>query len=248
MIDNIGGENASNRSADFFMKVDDHSHNKSTNINAFSRDERFPKGGTLVQEYDGKIHIYGSVDKIYQMRSPIDVNKFTQISFDLDESEGPRGTVTMCLYEDLHLDAALECSSRCLKLEYGTNLFNLGQIFHDRQTSVQYIRIKQAGVIDTARATPISTLSDILFSTYAEAIVNEKGICVDTNALTVQSTQGVLCTCPDGFVSSNGGKLQRASDTCVSCMFQPACPLDAIHIDASRNAGYCAKVSIRLRD
>jgi len=241
VVNNTSGKKALKRSAYFLMKAENYSHNTSTNSNKKGPDEGFPKGGTLVQEHYENIHIYGSVDKIYQIESPIEANKFTQMSIELKEVAGPAETVTLCLYEGLDLDIALECSSRCRKLEYGMNLFKLSRMFHYREASVQYIRIKQAGVVDSTSTTPISALSNILFSTDAKAIVDENGLCVDTNALTVQSTQGGLCKCLDGFVSSNGGKVQGANDACVSCMFQPACSIDAIHIDASRDAGYCAK-------
>ncbi len=244
MVNKIGGDKTLKRSAYFFMNAENHSHNTSTSINKRGPDEGFPKGGTLVQEHYENILIYGSVDKIYKIESPIEANQFTQMSIELKEVTGPAEAITLCLYEGLDLDIALECSSRCRKLEYGMNLFKLSRMFHYRDTSVQYIRIKQVGGIDSTSTSPISALSNILFSTDAKAIVDENGLCVDTNALTVQSTQGVVCKCLDGFVSSNGGKVQGVHDTCVSCMFQPACSIDANYIDASRDAGYCAKVSI----
>ena len=120
----------------------------------------------------------------------------------------------MCLYESLDVEIASKCPSRCRELEYGMNVFNLGVMFHYRKTSVRYIRIKQAGAVgvESTTITAISSLSKILFSTNAEPTVDENGVCVDSNALTVQSTQGVLCKCLDGFVSSNGGKVQEANE------------------------------------
>ncbi len=200
------------------------------------------QGGILVQEYDSTINLFGSVDKVYQLSDSIIVNKLTMMSFILEQSVEVEQTA-LCFYEDLTMNAIKGCESRCYVPKVGENNINMGNIFHDRETSIQYIRLKQSGTLDTNGEDAKSTISNLHSRTESAAIIDEFGLCIDPNSIVLQSPQGPSCRCLDGFISSNGGKVQSIYDTCVSCFLLPDCPYDATIIETARDNGTCAKVS-----
>ncbi len=200
------------------------------------------RGGILVQEYDETINLFGSVDKVYQLSDPITVNKLTMISFNIEESIEVEQT-SLCFYEDLTLSVMNGCESRCYIPSVGENDVNIGNIFHDRETSIQYMRLKRVGPLDVIVENAKSTVSNLQSRTESTDIFDDFGLCIDPNSVVLQSPQGPSCRCLDGFIASNGGKVQGMYDTCVSCFLLPDCPYDATIIETARENGICAKVS-----
>ncbi len=214
------------------------------NITRSDYDEK--QGGVLVQEYDKTINLVGSVDRLFQLSSAITVNKLTSISFTFNHQSIELEQTSLCFYEDLSVNVINECESRCYSPKVGENDINFGHIFHDRNTTVQYMRLKQIGSLDdTKMENDISTISNLLTRTESATIINDFGLCKDPNSVILQSPQGPSCRCLDGFVSSNGGNVQGLYDTCVSCFLLPECPYDATIIDTARNNGICARVSLQ---
>ena len=59
----------------------------------------------------------------------------------------------------------------------------------------------------------------------AQTFFYENG-CEDINAITSSAGGSTVCTCANGFVSSNGGKIQGQFDTCAACILSQYCRFD----------------------
>ncbi len=213
--------------------------------NITKSDDGGKQGGILVQEYDKTINLFGSVDRLYQLSDAITVTKLTRLSFSFNQSIDLEQT-SICFYEDLTTNVINGCeSTRCYSPKVGENEINMGGIFHDRNTTVQYMKFKRIGSFnDTNTENDKSTVSNLLVETKrTAAIINNFGLCIDPNSVILQSPRGPSCRCLDGFFSSNGGNVQGLHDSCVSCLLRPDCPYDATIMDAVRKTGMCGRVS-----
>ena len=83
-------------------------------------------------QYKSTMGLYGQVDTLFQLSSPVIVNRFTGLSIDLKKEEEVEGTVMICLYEESSLDIAMDCPSRCRNVDNGGNTIYLEEMFHSK--------------------------------------------------------------------------------------------------------------------
>ena len=172
-------------------------------------------GSGISVQIDGTTRLYGNVERLYQLSRNVTVTKFKRMSFTYTHVvQGTRTqNAAICIYEKLN-NSTLEdedCPPLCYTPEEGQNTIDLGGMFHDRITSIQCIGFTQIS--------GISEFRDIyIFSDPEEDLINANDECADPNARRVRRLGPIGCSCMDGYVSSNGGKLQGKYDTCLSCI------------------------------
>ena len=74
---------------------------------------------------------------------------------------------------------------------------------------------------------PESTISAIsMYSGIDINLLDENRNCRDLNAETLNQGGEIVCRCIDTYVSSNGGKIQGALDSCVPCFSSSNCAFE----------------------
>ncbi len=215
-------------------------------------------GGINVQP-DGWTHLYGSTHQVFGLSKSINVNKFTQLQYEhepiisKDQNPGKNETqidihLEVCFYETLEIKDIEECSSRCQEVQVGSDQrIEIGDIFNDRKTSINFIGFKQTNVWhdQTSMSSEYSQLriGQLRFLYDVDKrLRNDNGSCTDKNARIVRGFNNTSsCQCLDGFMASNGGLFQEVYDSCIDCFDHPDCPLDAISLREGET-GACAKV------
>jgi len=183
-------------------------------------------GGVVVTSsaLTGVVTLFGHVHKVFNLTRPIVINKFTRLQCDVSMLKGV-DSVGICLYEDLS-DASEENQDRCHKVQL-SNVIDvaIGQLFNGKQTSIRFI-----GFIQDNSQSPIagkSVVSNISIIQGANTdLLDDDGKCRDTNAKTIGSGNATVCMCVDGYVASNGGKVQGQFDSCIQCILSPTCRFD----------------------
>ena len=83
----------------------------------------------------------------------------------------------------------------------------------------------------------VSFISNIqIFHGDSFDVVDDNGNCKDINADTITNGDEISCMCRDGFLSSNGGKIQGDYDSCVPCILSPFCGFEG---DSCETNGDC---------
>ncbi len=196
------------------MNIEKHGSSDSTEvINAFLQDSErdttcsvHNTSGISVL-MDGRIRLYGDMERFYQLDRNVTVTKFKRISFAftkinpaVDTSES-----VICMHENSRHKPI------CFTVEDGSNSIGLGQLFNDRITSF--------GSISFQHNAGISEFKDFVISSDEEVdLIDASDACTDPNARRVGKLGPTGCLCMDGYSSSNGGKLQGKYDTCLSCL------------------------------
>ena len=196
------------------------------------------RSGVVVQ-LDGSIRLYGSTTRLYRLSQGITVHKFSIMSACSFSQVPPiPQEVSICLFEDLASAVLDNCPSRCFPLEYyDTNVMSLAAAFNSRIATVRFIAFKLEGFRGD------SIIKSLTFSNGTmTSIFDDDDKCVDPNAR--RSTRDG-CVCMDGYASSNGGKIQEAYDSCVDCLTEANCAVDASFVGSgSIDQHLCSKVSI----
>ncbi len=221
-----------------------------------------PELGGVSVHPNGWLHLYGSFTKYFKLSNSIDINKFTQMKIQVhkepfSEERNLDSKLIICLYEDIGKGIKEDCPSRCKEVEISIDqtliptdmlkertLF-LGDMFNSRKTNVNYIVLRQS--YPSSRQSMLSLeytrIEEIRFiDTDVHYITGNR--CLDNNArlLTVQQSKIQTCQCLDGFVASNGGKIQGVYDTCISCLDRPSCDVDSSALGLGKS-DVCANVS-----
>ena len=207
-------------------------------------------GGVIVES--NVINLYGDVRKIFELSSPVTVNKVTnlQLSFsrvaDSAQNIGldSDSAVEVCLYEQRDGDFLWLYYSgdekRCTTITQTNMDIPFGnEFFRNRQASVKYITFKQ--IVDgfgTPRAVSVQFSNVKFVASPLNSQIKNNGKCRDDNA-EPDPIDG-KCTCKFGFVSSNGGReLTNEVDACAQCIEPYGYDGDACFINRGCLNGLC---------
>ena len=173
-----------------------------------------------VYVFDTNIELHGPAQEIFKLAETIPVNTFTRVGYNLTLSREVHN-VGLCLLETLPEQFEIN-AARCLELNPSQNVdVAITDLINGKETDINYIGFTQNATFDES-----STLSSIsIVQGESTSIYDENG-CKDPNALTSGSGNSTVCTCKDGFVSSNGGKKQGEYDICVRCILSTYCSFD----------------------
>lgn len=175
------------------------------------------------------MRIFGETDKIYYFHSPIYIDKYSSISFDIDSYETP-SSFSFCIYEqetDFKSNVTLvEDEERCTALFYeenGTSKVSivLGRLFGYRKTEIKYLRVVQDKG-NNVHFLSSSSKSEVLISNLKierddqPDFSNIECNLYDSHSTPVQEFSMNKCACDDGYISSNGGKIIGGLDKCVT--------------------------------
>ena len=205
------------------------------------------RSGVVVQ-LDGSLALYGSTRRLYRLSRGIIVNKFSTINVTYSTgAHDPQRTqeplqrtqeITICLYDEIDYLDLKNCPSRCFRVnKNGTNVMNLASAFNSRIAIVRYVAFEQEGLRSK------STIDSLIFSNRTmTSIFDDDDKCADPNA---RRSRKVGCVCMDGYASSNGGKVQGQYDTCIGCLSETECSIDASVVGSSSiDKNVCSMVSI----
>ncbi len=222
-----------------------------TNASLIMTSDDSPELGGVSVQVNGWLHLYGSFTKYLKLSNSIDINKFTQMKIQVhkerfSEQSNFNSKLIICLYEDIGKEAMDDCPSRCRELQVGTSqTLLLADMFNNRKTSVNYIVLKQSYPSSSQSMVSLeyTRIGDFRFIDDDVRYI-EDNRCLDNNArlLTLQLSKKQACQCLDGFVASNGGKIQGVYDTCISCLDRPSCALDSSALGLGKS-DVCANVS-----
>ena len=181
-------------------------------------------GGVRIED-EFTMRLFGEVTKAYELSTSITVNRFTRLKCTL-EIVSAWSELGICIFET-ETDLALYAQDHCHTVSVSGEVdFNAGQLMNDRTVDVRFFAFRQK--VMTTAAVPaeisISTLS--FYSGINMSILDENGICRDPNAETVVRGDKITCKCVGAFVSSNGGKIQGALDSCVPCFLSQSCAFE----------------------
>lgn len=175
------------------------------------------------------MRIFGVTDKIYYFHSPVYIDKFSSISFDIESYETP-SSCSFCIYENetefKSNSTLVEDEERCTNLifeENGTSKVSitLGRLFGYRKTEIKYLRIVQDKGNNIHFLTS-SSKSEVLISNLKierdgqTEFSNVECNLYDSHSAPVEDFSMNKCVCDDGYISSNGGKVIGGLDKCVS--------------------------------
>lgn len=175
--------------------------------------------------------IYGDAKVLYKFETPVSVNKYTYLQFDIDIEQMP-DFLEICVYENEsdQKNDLIGTEYRCMNAPTLTQLFdvNLGPLFDFRITSIQFITFRQ-GKYNLPRFAKTVIKNIRVYPGERTPIIDEEGNCSDENAsITVipDDEANIKCMCDDGFVASNGGTLLGEYDTCIRCLGEKFCTFD----------------------
>ena len=102
------------------------SKHRATSLHTFQLpNPGYPHGGIIVREIDDSVSIIGSVDMMYTLSLPLEINTYSRLRVLLDQLEGSTSTAQICLYEEFDTFTLELCPSRCFTLTRGSNDFFL---------------------------------------------------------------------------------------------------------------------------
>ena len=176
----------------------------------------------IVVEVDKSISLFGAAREILNITSPIAINKFTRLQYSVSVGEFLQN-LRFCVFEQFPGDFNTE-GSHCQIVDSSQDVdVAFGDLLNGKQADISFIGLVQEV------ATPLeasSIISDInIIQDESTEIFDENG-CKDINAITSGTGESTVCTCGNGFVSSNGGKKQGQFDTCVPCILSEYCRFD----------------------
>jgi len=200
-------------------------------------------GGVVVKEKD-TIEIFGDTFRAFKLSKTFNFNKNTRLEVNLINLDVALVT-GVCVYETLEDENNLK---QCMQLprKVGQIDINVGSLLNNRRTKIAFIAFTQTGASLLDYGTFIRNIAFVQGAN--TDIVDENGQCTDSNALTEIQNSNTTCICDDGYVSSNGGKVQGELDSCISCVSSPSCFFEgdicSVNIDCDNEIcddGICRK-------
>ena len=176
----------------------------------------------IVVEVDKSFSLFGAAREILNITSPIAVNKFTRLQYSVSVGESSE-IVRFCVFEQFPGDFNAE-GSHCQIVDSSQDVdVAFGDLLNGKQADISFIGLVQE--VETPLEAS-SIISDInIIQDESTDIFDENG-CKDINAITSGTGESTVCTCANGFVSSNGGKIQGQFDACVACILSEYCRFD----------------------
>jgi len=205
-------------------------------------------GGVVVKEKD-TIEIFGDTFRAFKLSKSFNFNKNTRLEVNLINLDVALVT-GVCVYETLEDENNLK---QCMQLprQVGQIDINVGSLLNNRRTKIAFIAFTQTGASLLDYGTFIRNIAFVQGAN--TDIVDENGQCTDSNALTTIQNSNTTCICDDGYVSSNGGKVQGELDSCISCVSSPSCFFEgdicSVNFDCDNEIcddGICRKTDIEL--
>ena len=177
----------------------------------------------IVVEVDKSISLFGAAREIFNITSPITVNRFTRLQYSVSVGEFLQN-LRLCVFEQFPGDFNTE-GSHCKIVDSSQDVdVAFGDLLNGKQADINFIGLVQEVTAPALEASSI--ISDInIIQDESTDIFDENG-CKDINAITSGTGESTVCTCGNGFVSSNGGKKQGQFDTCVPCILSEYCRFD----------------------
>ena len=185
---------------------------------------------------DRMLQLYGNAKPLFILDLPVEVHKFSIMSFSLNAVKAPVSSFFVCLYEDKsgveENETIVGNEYRCTNVtNYGNVEVRIGIFFENRMTEINAISFAQFNDLN-----PTSERSDVMGITFRsddkEPIFNSFGECNDIHAFAIQIDGTLECMCTDQFVASNGGRVLGEYDSCVACL---GCALDGESCNVSRD-------------
>jgi len=175
-------------------------------------------GGVVVKEKD-TIDILGDTFRVFKLFKSFNFNKHTRLEVQLINVDVAL-LMGVCVYETLEDENNLK---QCVQLPsyVGQIDINVGSLLNYRIGKIGFIAFVQTGAALLDNGTSIRKIAFVQGDD--TDIVDENGQCTDQNALTTIQDGNKTCICDDGYVSSNGGKVQGELDSCISCVSSPFC-------------------------
>jgi hypothetical protein len=185
----------------------------------------FDSIGGIRTESKNAIRIFGNVHKLFKLRAPAYVDKYTLLHVELQQVEAFQ-KIRICLYgnqdEVISNSTILADEKRCQNITgNGAIKIHLGDFFSFKIVQVRYFSIlfENDNYFDGE-----AVLSG--FSLRREGLGDYDNFsgtncpALDVNSAVITNSAGRRkCVCIDGFVASNGGKILERYDTCVSTLF-----------------------------
>lgn len=224
--------------------ADNTTENIGVNLLPFDKHNITNVGG-ITTEADGALHLHGDVAILYELQSPIAVNKFVHLKMKLN-SLVTVDTIRVCLYESeedaMGLNVLVGDEYRCNDISTSGNVdINVGGLFEDRITSVTFVSFEQSNGGNPLSGSTL--LSNISFEAKEEmSILDSNNNCIDrwSNKFMGLSEEP-KCLCSSGYVASNGGKFLGVYDSCIKCLPKSLCAFDgeSCTMDRECSLGSC---------
>ncbi len=168
---------------------------------------------------NANLEIYGVTRRSFEPALSISVNKFSGLNFTIGAVEDY--VVKICAWEN-HVD---DFNPYCfVPVETGDVYIDLGKILYGKKTVISFLTFAQN--LDGRGVDSAISISDLTFWYRPNTdIVDDNGVCKDINAHP-QPVGEQKCRCRNGFVASNGGRIQTIMDDCVPCQFSEYCAFE----------------------
>lgn len=176
--------------------------------------------GGITVESNSVVRLYGEMVKILAVTKAVALDKFSRLKFTV---ENPVSEVSICLYEN-DADISRQVVNQCYKAEAGNERnvdIRAGALFSDKKAGVIFVKLEQKELGPVKAEAFISTIS--LSPGKNVDIIDDNGLCKDPNANTLIRSGKTVCQCADSYMSSNGGRIQNKSDSCVHCLISKFC-------------------------
>lgn len=180
-------------------------------------------GGVAV-ESSSLVRLYDDFYEVFALAEALAFNKFTRLKFTV---ECPASDVSICFYEGVK-DISRNTKKQCHNVEASGSQnvdIRVGELLDDKKTNISYIAIAQK-IISLAEDTEAYITAISIYPGENTDIVDENGQCKDINAETLTVGNEIICRCLDGFIASNGGKIQTKLDSCVPCLVSEFCSFE----------------------
>ena len=176
--------------------------------------------GVNVDGISASVHIFGSTIEMLELSDQVTVNKFTRLQYTVAVTESVERS-GLCLFEDLPGEDKVDFS-QCHEVNLSEDVdVPIGELLNGRQVLIHYIAFIQEGLAEAN-----SIISEINIKQDENTDIYDENGCKDVNAITSGSGNSTVCTCTDGYISSNGGKIQGEFDSCVKCVKSDFCLFD----------------------
>lgn len=227
-------------------------------------------GGVIAE--NGVMTLHGNAEKIYELSASHTVNKYSYLTFNFERESNTElnlgsstdSKVEVCLYENRDGDVERlqheeQAETRCHEVtpepDSSTYRIDFGsEFFNSRSSEVKYISLKQEVLaFDSSRYVEVRFDTFVFLEESQQPQVNNQGRCVDPHAKEIPVRPGV-CSCEDGFISSNGGMELDELSSCVRCIQPFGYDGDLCHVnrgcfrgDCNFDSNTCSAESLQIR-
>lgn len=160
---------------------------------------------------------------IYELFDHVSFNGFTQLKFNFTKYSAEVTSLGICLYDTPQLiSCALNCYS-IRALDTSPIIIDGAKLLSYRSSDLKYVGFVQETSGDDSVRSSFDSIEVVAGQTRD---AYENGQCTDPNARDVYGPtkfigeEEIKCACTDGYFSTNGGKLLRNEDKCISCIDQ----------------------------